>query len=212
MPPIRKPDHLKSQEITLPVMEHFYTIQGEGINAGIPAYFIRLAGCDVGCVWCDVKDSWDESIYPLVSTSNLTKFALHYPARICVITGGEPLIHNLDDLCEQFQNNGFKVYLETSGAYQLSGKWDWICVSPKKFKRPLTANLLLADELKIIIYNKSDFIWAKEFSSSIKENCQLLLQPEHSQFNKMMPGIIDFVKNNPEWRISLQTHKIINVP
>ena len=212
MPLIRKPDQIEASRNILPVMEHFYTIQGEGINAGQPAYFIRLAGCDVGCVWCDVKDSWNASIYPSVSVGELVTFALQHPTRICVITGGEPLMHNLDDLCEQLRNRGFKVYLETSGAYQISGQWDWICISPKKFKRPLLENLIYADEIKFIIYNKSDFKWAMEFTSLLKINCQLLLQPEYSQFDKIMPSIIEFVKKHPKWRISLQTHKIINVP
>ena len=196
----------------LPVMEHYYTIQGEGINTGKAAYFIRLGGCDVGCVWCDVKESWDAAKHPVIAVSLLVQEVLQHPARIAVITGGEPLMYNLDYLCEQLKQNGFATCVETSGAYALSGQWDWICVSPKKFKEPVLSVLQKADELKVIIYNKSDFAWGELHAKSVDSNCKLLLQPEHSRFSEVMPLIVDYVKEHPEWQISLQTHKIINVP
>jgi 7-carboxy-7-deazaguanine synthase len=196
----------------LPVMESFYTIQGEGFNTGKAAYFIRLAGCDVGCVWCDVKDSWDVTKHPLVTINKITEDALKYPSRFVVITGGEPLMHSLSFLCEELHKNNFKIALETSGAYPLTGKFDWICVSPKKFKLPLPELLKVADELKVIIYNKADFKWAEENSKEVKPTCKLFLQPEYDQFNKVMPLIIEYVKANPEWQVSLQSHKVMNIP
>lgn len=196
----------------LPVMEHYYTIQGEGINTGKAAYFIRLGGCDVGCVWCDVKESWDAEKHPVLAVSLLVEMALQHPARIVVITGGEPLMYNLDNLCEQLKLNGFSTCVETSGAYNLSGQWDWVCVSPKKFKEPVSSVLKQANELKVIIFNKSDFAWAEQHAALVNEKCKLLLQPEHSSFDKVIPLIVDYVKLNPQWQISLQTHKVINVP
>jgi len=193
-------------------METFYSIQGEGANTGQAAYFIRLAGCDVGCVWCDVKDSWDVSKHPLVSVKKIVDDALKYPSRNVVITGGEPLQHDLDDLCELLLMNEFEIWLETSGAYPLRGAFDWICFSPKKFKVPLEEIYTYANELKVVIFNKSDFKWAEEQAALVDENCALYLQPEWDKRSEIMPLIVDYVKNNPEWNISLQTHKYLNVP
>jgi 7-carboxy-7-deazaguanine synthase len=195
-----------------PVMEHFYTIQGEGVNTGKAAYFIRLAGCDVGCVWCDVKDSWATEGYPWMKVKDIVDIVLQHEAKMAVITGGEPLLYNLDELCSALQEKNVEVCLETSGSSPLSGKWNWICVSPKKFKAPLDNVLKAADELKVIIYNKSDFSWAEEHAKKTGGNCRLLLQPEYSKFNEMVPLIVDYVKQHQQWQISLQTHKIINVP
>lgn len=209
---IKQPDLMKKTDILLPVMEHFYTIQGEGINSGKAAYFIRLAGCDVGCVWCDVKESWSAEGYPLMKKEEICDLILQQGANMAVITGGEPLIYNLDDLTSLLHVKGVTTCLETSGAYSLSGSWDWICVSPKKFKAPLPEVVNAANELKVVVYNKSDFEWAEKHAEAVNEKCSLLLQPEYSRFNEMIPAIIDYVKQHPKWRISLQTHKIINVP
>jgi organic radical activating enzyme len=196
----------------LPVMEQFYTIQGEGFHQGKPAYFIRLAGCDVGCVWCDVKDSWDATKYPLLNIESIVEETKKYPAEICVITGGEPLLYDLSLLTQELHEAKKKTHLETSGAYQLTGEWDWICISPKKFKAPVSEILPFANELKVVVYNKSDFNWAKEFSNQVTTTCKLILQPEWSNEKEMLPLIIEYVKQNPQWNISLQIHKYMNVP
>lgn len=193
-------------------MESYHTIQGEGYHAGKAAYFVRLAGCDVGCIWCDVKESWDAAKHPVADAGKIAEGATQYNSGIVVITGGEPLIYNLDDLCKAIHSKGLLTHLETSGAYPLSGEWDWICLSPKKFKAPLQKILNCADELKIIVYNKSDFLWAEKYAAKVTKNCKRFLQPEWDQRNKMLPLIIDYVKQNPEWEISLQIHKLINVP
>lgn len=196
----------------LPVMESFYTIQGEGNFQGHAAYFIRLAGCDVGCVWCDVKESWEASAHPLVDISSLISKAGENPSNIAVITGGEPAMYDLTLLTSQLHNAGMRTHIETSGAYPLTGKWDWICLSPKKFKKPVPDLLARANELKVIIYNESDFQWAEEYRAKVSEDCLLFLQPEWSKEKEMMPGIVDYVKNHPAWKISLQIHKYLNVP
>ncbi len=193
-------------------MEGFYTIQGEGFHAGEAAYFIRLGGCDVGCVWCDVKDSWDKKKHPEVTVRTIVGHALLHPARAVVVTGGEPLQYNLDELCSALKKEHFSTWLETSGAFPLSGSWDWICLSPKKFKAPLSGVVKAADELKIIIYNASDFKWAEKYKKYVKPSCKLFLQPEYGVFNKMMPMIVQYVKQHPEWRISLQVHKVMSIP
>jgi organic radical activating enzyme len=198
--------------VTFPVMESFYTIQGEGVQVGRAAWFVRLGGCDVGCIWCDVKESWDAAAHPQFTPQELVSEALKQSARFVVITGGEPAMYNLEPLTEALKSAGFEIAIETSGAYPLQGNFDWICVSPKKFKAPLTATLAEADELKVVIYNKSDFDWAEKHAGSADKNCVLLLQPEYSRFNEMMPLIVDYVKLYPQWRISLQTHKIIGIP
>lgn len=200
------------ETIHLPVMEHFYTIQGEGYHQGRAAYFIRLGGCDVGCVWCDVKDSWDASKHPLLNVESLKSEVKETPAEIVVVTGGEPLMHNLDELTRELKAAGLKTHIETSGAYPLSGHWDWICVSPKKFKAPLPEILPLANELKIVVFNKSDFDWAEKYAEEVSSTCKLYLQPEWDKAAEMTPLIIDYIKSNPKWELSLQLHKYINVP
>ena len=196
----------------LPLMEEFYTIQGEGYHSGKAAYFIRLGGCDIGCHWCDVKESWDAELHPLTSADKIIENASIHPGKAVVITGGEPLIYNLDYLTEGLQALGIKTFVETSGAYSLSGKWDWICLSPKKFKGPKMEVSLAAGELKVIIFNKSDFAWAEEHATMVSPNCKLYLQPEWSKSKITIPLIIDYVKQNPQWEISLQTHKFLNIP
>jgi 7-carboxy-7-deazaguanine synthase len=196
----------------LPVMEQFYTIQGEGFNTGRAAYFIRLGGCDVGCVWCDVKESWDADAHPRQTVDALVTAASEYPGRNVVITGGEPLMHNCLPLTKALQEAGFKTWIETSGAHPLSGNWDWICVSPKKFKAPLPDVLAHADELKIIVFNESDFKWAEEHAALVPDTTRLYLQPEWSRAARMTPALIDYVKANPRWQVSLQTHKYLDIP
>jgi len=196
----------------LPVMEHFYTLQGEGFHQGKAAYFIRLGGCDVGCVWCDVKESWDAEKHPKTEVGSLKSEVKKTPAEIVVITGGEPLMYNLDELTNELRSAGFKTHIETSGAYPLSGSWDWICLSPKKFKAPLPGILLQANELKVIIFNKTDFDWAEKYAASVSPGCKLYLQPEWSKALQVTPLIIDYIKANPKWELSLQIHKYINVP
>ncbi len=193
-------------------MEHFYTIQGEGYHQGKAAYFIRLGGCDVGCVWCDVKDSWDSSIHEQLAIGNLQQAIKQTPAKLVVITGGEPLMHNLDELTTLLQQQGLQTNIETSGAHPLSGNWDWICLSPKKFKAPLPEILPLANELKIVVFNKSDFDWAEKYAALVSPNCKLYLQPEWDKANEVTPLLIDYIKANPKWQLSLQVHKYINVP
>ncbi|MFP4089093.1 MAG: 7-carboxy-7-deazaguanine synthase QueE [Cyclobacteriaceae bacterium] len=193
-------------------MEAFYTLQGEGAHQGRAAYFIRLGGCDVGCVWCDVKESWEADRHPQLSVEEIVSEAAKHPGRLAVITGGEPLMHDLTILCKALHAKGFSINIETSGAHPLSGKLDWVCLSPKKFKAPLPEIYAHADELKIIIYNKSDFQWAEEHAARVRPDCQLFLQPEWSKSDKMLPKIIDYIKENPQWRISLQVHKFMNIP
>jgi organic radical activating enzyme len=198
--------------VTLPVMESFYTIQGEGFHQGKAAYFIRLGGCDVGCVWCDVKESWDADKHPQRAIPDLVQEAAAFPGRIAVITGGEPLMHNLDGLTKALHKAGFRTHMETSGSSPLSGSWDWITLSPKKFKAPLDEVCKQAHELKIVVYNKSDFAWAEKYAALVGKQCRLYLQPEWSRAAEMTPLIIDYVKDHPQWQISLQIHKYINVP
>jgi len=193
-------------------MEHFYTIQGEGYHQGKAAYFIRLGGCDIGCVWCDVKDSWDVEKHPKLNVERLKLNVLETPAKLVVITGGEPLMHNLDALTTVLQQQGLQTNIETSGAHPLSGKWDWICLSPKKFKAPLPEILPLANELKIVVYNKSDFDWAEKYAALVNPNCKLYLQPEWDKATEVTPLLIAYIKANPKWQLSLQVHKYINVP
>jgi len=193
-------------------MEDFYTIQGEGFYQGHAAYFIRLGGCDVGCVWCDVKESWDASAHPLVSVEEMTTRAKASGTGIVVITGGEPVMYDLTALTDSLKRSGLKTNIETSGAYPLTGTWDWVCLSPKKFKAPDPSVYDKANELKIIVYNKSDFTWAEEFAAKVNPSCELFLQPEWSKEKEMLPLIIDYVKENPKWKVSLQIHKYMNIP
>lgn len=196
----------------LPIMEAFYTLQGEGFHSGKAAYFIRLGGCDVGCVWCDVKESWDASIHPQLSITEIVEAALKFEGRMAVITGGEPLMYDLTELTYELQNAGFQTNIETSGAYPMSGTWDWICFSPKKFKEAHESIFGVANELKVIVYNKSDFAFAEKYAKLVNKDCVLLLQPEWGKQDKMLPQIIEYVKENPKWRVSLQTHKFMNIP
>jgi 7-carboxy-7-deazaguanine synthase len=203
---------INSSARLLPVMEHFYTLQGEGFHQGKAAYFIRLAGCDVGCVWCDVKDSWDAEKHPRFDVRSLMLEVKKTPAEIVVITGGEPLMYNLDELTNALHDECLKTHLETSGAYPLTGNWDWVCVSPKKFKGPLPEILPKANELKTVIFNKSDFNWAEKYAALVSPSCKLYLQPEWDKAAEMTPLIIEYIKNHPQWELSLQIHKYINVP
>ncbi len=207
---IVSPSRIKT--LALPVMEHFYTLQGEGFHQGRAAYFIRLGGCDVGCVWCDVKDSWEADKHPLFEITSLVQAVKQTPAQIVVITGGEPMLHNLDELTSELQQAGFQTNVETSGSSSLSGHWNWICLSPKKFKAPLPEVIAVANELKIIIYNKSDFDWAEQYAALVLPACKLYLQPEWSRATQVTPLIVEYIKANPRWELSLQIHKYINVP
>lgn len=196
----------------LPVMEHFYTIQGEGFHQGRAAYFIRLGGCDVGCIWCDVKESWEANKHGVYSVDQIVRWVEDAGAKLAVITGGEPLMYNLDELTTALQAKGIETNMETSGSHPVSGNWNWICLSPKKFKAPVKAILPKADELKVIIFNKSDFDWAEKFAAEVHPGCKLYLQPEWEKSAQMLPMIIDYVKAHPQWELSLQVHKFINVP
>jgi 7-carboxy-7-deazaguanine synthase len=196
----------------LPLMEEFYTIQGEGFNTGKAAYFIRIGGCDVGCHWCDVKESWDANIHPLTPITRIVENVIAYKANSVVVTGGEPLIYNLDALTKVLKQNNIQTFIETSGAYKLSGQWDWVCLSPKKTMLPLEEIYTKANELKVIVFNKHDFIWAEEQAVLVGENCNLYLQPEWSKSAQLVPEIIEYVKTHPKWRISLQSHKYMNIP
>lgn len=198
--------------VAYPVTEHFYTLQGEGYHTGKAAYFIRLGGCDVGCVWCDVKESWDADKHPKMSLDEMVTAASAHEGRIAVITGGEPAMHNLNPLCDALHAAGFKVHIETSGAHLLSGKLDWVTLSPKKFKAPIEENMSAADELKIVLYNKSDFEWAEKYAEKVRPDCRLYLQPEWSKKEKIVPMIIEYIQEHPQWQLSLQTHKYINIP
>lgn len=196
----------------LPVMETFYTIQGEGVYAGHAAWFIRLAGCDVGCVWCDVKESWPVAGHPVRTVADLVAEVLTSPARIVVITGGEPALHDLAPLTGALKKSGLRTHIETSGAAEVHGSWDWVCLSPKKFKLPVAASYDKANELKVVVYHRSDLDWALEQAKHVQPACKLLLQPEWSKSSEVMPLIVDFIMNNPAWQVSLQTHKYMQIP
>jgi len=198
--------------LSLPLMESFYTIQGEGAFTGHAAYFLRLGGCDVGCVWCDVKESWDVSRHPLRSVEAMVAESHASGTQIVVITGGEPAMHDLSELTQALQKSGMRTHIETSGAYPLTGVWNWVCLSPKKFKAPVQEVYAQANELKIIVYNRTDLDWALQEALRVPSTCRLFLQPEWSREKEMLPLIIDFIKKNPRWQISLQTHKYMNIP
>lgn len=198
--------------LSVPVMEHFYTLQGEGYHQGRAAYFIRLAGCDVGCVWCDVKDSWEEAKHPVLTIEELLSDIEKTAAKLVVVTGGEPLMHDLTALTAALKAKGFSANIETSGAHPLSGTWDWICLSPKKFKAPLPGILPLANELKIVVFNSSDFEWAEKYAALVAPACKLYLQPEWDKAALVTPLIIEYIKQHPQWELSLQLHKYIDVP
>ena len=200
-----------TKTVAYPIMEHFYTIQGEGSNAGKAAYFFRIGGCDVACPWCDVKESW-ESDQPKLSVAEIVDLAKEAGAKNIVITGGEPCMYQLDPLTSTLKSEGFNLWLETSGAYEISGDWDWIVVSPKRRKPCLASSLEKANELKVVVVRTMDFDWAHEHAQGTNENCQLYFQPEWSREDEMLPQIINHVKANPNWRISLQTHKYMQIP
>ena len=203
---------LESKRTSWPIMESFYTVQGEGFHSGRAAYFIRVAGCDVGCVWCDVKESWNAEDHPVTDLETLLKEVNSTPVNFVVITGGEPTMYAIDTLVTALQKEGKEVAIETSGTNPLDASVDWYCFSPKKFKDPVTEAYKKADELKIVIFNKSDFEWAEEHAKKINDDCLLFLQPEWSKEERMLPLIIEYVKKHPKWRISLQTHKYMNIP
>ena len=196
----------------LPVMEEFYSIQGEGFNSGKAAYFIRTGGCDVSCNWCDAKDSWDAGLFPLQNIDDVISNAIAQPAKAVVITGGEPLNYNLDYLCNRLTSEGIQIFLETSGTCKISGKFDWICLSPKRNSEPLPDFFDIVHELKVIIHEDSDFDWAEKNAKLVNKNCKLYLQPEWSKIENMMPKIIDYILKNPKWEMSLQAHKYMNIP
>ena len=195
----------------LPLMEAFYTIQGEGFHKGTAAYFVRIGGCDVGCHWCDVKESWNADLHPPTNIEAIVKDATNYSNTI-VVTGGEPLMWNMKPLTDLLKTKNLKTHIETSGAYNLTGTWDWICLSPKKLKLPTEEIYKKADELKVIVYNKSDFKFAEEQAVKVNKDCILYLQPEWSRRDKVIPLIVDYVMENPKWKVSLQTHKYLNIP
>ncbi|GHC49798.1 7-carboxy-7-deazaguanine synthase QueE [Ulvibacter litoralis] len=195
----------------LPLMEEFYTIQGEGFHKGTAAYFVRIGGCDVGCHWCDVKESWNATLHPPTHTNKIVDNAASYSNTV-VVTGGEPLTWDMGPLTKQFKEKGMQVHIETSGAYKLSGTWDWICLSPKKIKLPQPEIYEVAHELKVIIFNKDDFRFAEEQAAKVNKDCILYLQPEWSNRDKMIPLMVDYVMKNPAWKVSLQTHKYLNIP
>lgn len=197
---------------SLPLMEDFYTIQGEGFYQGSAAYFIRLGGCEVRCIWCDVKDSWDVNAHPKTDVKQIAEKAKASGSKIAVVTGGEPTMHDLSALTAELKSVGLKTHIETSGAYPLTGQWDWVCFSPKKFKPPHPSVSEKADELKVVIFHKSDFAWAEDFARQVKSGCELFLQPEWSKEKEILPLIIDYIKAHPQWKISLQVHKYIDVP
>ena len=207
----REKQQLIDQGHLLPLMEEFYTIQGEGYHKGTAAYFVRIGGCDVGCHWCDVKESWLPELHPATETARIVENAVKY-SDIIVVTGGEPLTWDMGPLTEQLKAKGVQTHIETSGAYKLTGEWDWICLSPKKMKLPTEEVYKKANELKCIIYNKDDFKFSEEQAFKTNKDCILYLQPEWSKRDKMMPQIVDYVMANPKWKVSLQTHKYLNIP
>jgi 7-carboxy-7-deazaguanine synthase len=196
----------------LPLMEDFYTLQGEGAHTGKAAYFLRVGGCDVGCYWCDVKESWNPELHPLTPVEDIIRRTLDNPSRTVVLTGGEPLMYNLEPLCSGLIREGISVHLETSGSHPFSGSFDWICLSPKRKSPPLEKIYLKAHELKVIIFDETDFEWAEENAGRVNPECQLFLQPEWSRMKDVMPGIIDYVMQYPRWKVSLQTHKYLHIP
>ncbi len=195
-----------------PVMELFYSLQGEGYHQGKAAFFIRLAGCDVGCVWCDVKDSWDASKHPVLSVEEIVAAAAAHPSRIAIVTGGEPLLHQLDPLTTALKAAGFQTHIETSGSSPMSGSWDWVCLSPKKFKAALPEAVKTANELKVVVFNNSDFAFANSFVNDVDSDCKKYLQPEWEKSDAMTPLVIEYIKSNPSWELSAQLHKYIQVP
>jgi organic radical activating enzyme len=203
---------LKPEGSVLPVVEEFFTLQGEGYQTGRAAYFIRLGGCDIGCSWCDSRFSWNPTLHPMVETTTLIENVVKSGADSVVVTGGEPLMWNLDLLCKGLKSKNISTFIETSGAYPSSGKWDWICLSPKKNMPPQDDICKAADELKVIIQDTSDIEWAEIYCGLVRQDCRLFLQPEWSRFENIVPEIVDYIKKNPKWRISLQVHKYMHIP
>lgn len=204
---------VEEQEVKLlPIMEEFYSLQGEGYQTGKPAYFLRVGGCDVGCFFCDVKESWDAEKHTLTSTDEVVERIMGNPSKSVVVTGGEPLLYNMDYLCQQLHNQQIALFLETSGSEKLSGSWDWICLSPKKNAAPRQEFFAIANELKVIIFDESDFLWAEENARKVGPNTMLFLQPEWSNSAKMMQSIVDYALQHPRWRVSLQSHKYMRIP
>lgn len=204
--------HIVKDVLEIPLMEHFHTVQGEGFNTGTPAYFLRLGGCDVGCPWCDVKESWEADKFKSVHIDDMLSFVQKTTAENAVITGGEPCMYDLEALTDTFHGAGIETWLETSGAYPITGSWHWLCLSPKRWKACLEENYAKADELKVVIARRQDLAWAEEHASKVGDECLLFLQPEWDRREEMMPIIVDYIKENPNWAISLQTHKYMNIP
>jgi len=203
---------MKSEIFLLPVVEEFFSLQGEGYHTGKAAYFIRLGGCDVGCSWCDSRFSWDKNLHPMINTDDIIDHVVKSGTDSVVVTGGEPLMWNLDYLCSELKDKHIYTYIETSGAYELSGIWDWICLSPKMNMPPTDQICKLADELKVIIQDKNDFGWAEKYRGLVSRKCRLYLQPEWARFEIIIPEIVEYIKRHPVWRISLQTHKYMHIP
>jgi len=196
----------------LPLIEDFYTVQGEGFHTGKPAYFIRIGGCDIGCSWCDSKISWKAELHKLVEVSEIVEKAASTPAKAIVVTGGEPTTYQLDFLCSEIKKQRIKTFIETSGAYKLTGDWDWICLSPKRQTPPQSEIFSIANELKVIIFEEIDFEWAEQCAAKVTKNCMLYMQPEWSRHNELTPKIVDYIKLHPEWNISIQAHKFMKIP
>ncbi len=196
----------------LPIIEAFYTVQGEGFHTGKAAYFIRIGGCDIGCSWCDTKFSWSAEHHLLMPVGEIVNSAKQHPAKAIVVTGGEPTLYNLEPLCSAMKNNGIQTFIETSGAYPLTGEWDWVCLSPKQQKPAHETLYNKADELKVIITETSDFEWAEENALKVNKSCKLYLQPEWSKYRRIILPVVDYVKQNPKWNVSLQTHKFMKIP
>jgi 7-carboxy-7-deazaguanine synthase len=209
---LKKADIYDQEGKALPLVEEFYTVQGEGFNTGKAAYFIRLGGCDVGCSWCDSRFTWNPGIHPLVNTDQIINNAVNSGTDSVVVTGGEPLLWNLDYLCNKLKENNIQTFIETSGSSPMSGKWDWICLSPKKNLPPVGDICGKADELKVIIAHTSDFFWAEKYRKMVSPECRLYLQPEWSRFEAVIPEIVEYVKKNSYWNISLQVHKFMHIP
>lgn len=196
----------------LPLMEAFYTIQGEGFHSGMPSFFVRIGGCDVGCHWCDVKESWNAKLHPPIATDKILEQVLSCKAKVVVVTGGEPMNYNMNYFTDVLKENGFQTHLETSGSSLMTGDWDWVCLSPKRNKAPLQSSLDLADELKVIIETEEDFAWAETNAALVNDNCKLFLQPEWSKSKQMMQAIVDYALENPKWKVSIQSHKYMRIP
>jgi 7-carboxy-7-deazaguanine synthase len=210
---LKKPDKsLFENGQLLPIIEQFYTIQGEGYHMGKAAYFIRIGGCDIGCSWCDTKFSWNFKYHELTEIREIVKSAIEAKARTVVVTGGEPALYNLFPLCKELHHNSILSFIETSGAYKLPGEWDWVCLSPKKQNPPHPENFFKANELKVIISAKADFLWAEENAAKVNSECKLFLQPEWSNYESLISEVVEYVKNNPKWAVSLQSHKFMHIP